>query len=223
MDFRAFLRAVWADWLALMTTIGSLVFTVIGVGFYDQPVPRWIFFAIAIVCAIAAVIRIWTKEHRMALQREAAISAPEAWREQGERFNQYDITGRSGQIDVCWIWPEGKEDSREWYLNVTDSSEEQALKLVIREAGARLKHSVYIRDNHFHLLERTDDFSRWCEAVIFALETPYRISSSGETSDSRGKYRNKVAADFHVLSRLVCQRIATEEFCVNIGGPLTRS
>jgi len=77
MDVNDFLAALFGDWVALMSGIGSVVLLVLSLtAFYNKPTPRWIVIAVAAICFFLASVRVWTTEHRKYLE-EARKNTPQ--------------------------------------------------------------------------------------------------------------------------------------------------
>lgn len=70
MDLKDFINALVGDWVALMSGIASVVLTIVGIAKKWKQVPRWTFWAAAVVCFFFASARVWTTEHRARLQAE---------------------------------------------------------------------------------------------------------------------------------------------------------
>jgi hypothetical protein len=62
MDFLGFLRALYSDWVGLMSGIGSIVSTVVGF-FQHEGQRRKLFVALSVFCFFIGSVRVWTKEH----------------------------------------------------------------------------------------------------------------------------------------------------------------
>jgi hypothetical protein len=63
MDFWAFCKALFSDWVSLMSGAFSVVFTIIGL-LRPAANQRKIFGILAFFCSLLACARIWTTEHR---------------------------------------------------------------------------------------------------------------------------------------------------------------
>jgi hypothetical protein len=66
MDLQAFLAAISADWITLMSGIASVILLIAGVARGWEKVPRWAFWTMAALCFFFASARVWTVEHRSA-------------------------------------------------------------------------------------------------------------------------------------------------------------
>jgi len=64
MDFQAFLSALVADWVSMMSGIASVVLLIASVVRKWDAVPRWAFWVAATTCFFFASVRVWTTEHR---------------------------------------------------------------------------------------------------------------------------------------------------------------
>jgi hypothetical protein len=70
-QLRIFARAVWKDWLALMSGIASVGLAIVG-KVTQEPLLGWLFWGAAVFCFVAAAYRVWAKEyeHSIALQKQ---------------------------------------------------------------------------------------------------------------------------------------------------------
>jgi hypothetical protein len=75
LDGRNYLKALSTDWVALMSSLASLVLTFIPLMSDAKRVPDWTYWLAAAICLIVASYRVWLKEHR-ALIAERAKSEP---------------------------------------------------------------------------------------------------------------------------------------------------
>lgn len=66
----AFFLAVFNDWIALFGGIVSILLTFAGI-YVDADTYKRLIFAAAIICAVAALFRVWLLEHRRAIRAEA--------------------------------------------------------------------------------------------------------------------------------------------------------
>src|SRR5207247_10409347 len=76
MDFRSFLRAISADWVSLMSGIGSIVLLFASLLFQ---ISGWPVLIVAAICFFIAAIRVWTKEHRQAECLRVSIGSSDRW------------------------------------------------------------------------------------------------------------------------------------------------
>jgi hypothetical protein len=68
-EIRQFLRALWQDWLALMSSLASVTLSAIG-AWYEKAMPGLAFWIAAIVCLLFAAFRVWQQEHQTVMQLE---------------------------------------------------------------------------------------------------------------------------------------------------------
>jgi hypothetical protein len=74
MEITQFFEAIWRDWVARVSGIGSVVLLVLGLWpFYDKPIPRWIVLNIGLACFFFAAASVWTDEHRLRIQKEKEL------------------------------------------------------------------------------------------------------------------------------------------------------
>jgi len=75
VEFKAFFDAIAADWVALMSGIGSIVLLLLGLTvYYKKPLPRWTIIAVGVICFVFAAVRIWTTEHRLRVATDAKFT-----------------------------------------------------------------------------------------------------------------------------------------------------
>ena len=91
MDLGGFFRALASDMVALLSGIGSVGLLVVGLIYWDKPIPRWITLLVSALCFVLAAIRIWEKE------RKQAEFYKEALRQEQERAQQPDVA-------LVWDW-----------------------------------------------------------------------------------------------------------------------
>lgn len=73
MDIKDFFVALMGDWVVLMSGVASVVLAVVGIAKKWEKVPRWAFWLAAIVCFFLASARVWTTEHKTALQLQSQL------------------------------------------------------------------------------------------------------------------------------------------------------
>jgi hypothetical protein len=73
MDFQAFLSALMADWVSLMSGIVSVVLLIVGSVRKWDTMPRWAIWTAAAVCFFFASVRVWTTEHRAYIKVQSQI------------------------------------------------------------------------------------------------------------------------------------------------------
>ncbi len=73
MDLQGFFSAIFADWVALMSGIASVVLTILGVVRKWDTLPRRVLLIAALVCFFFAAARVWTGEHRARLLAESHL------------------------------------------------------------------------------------------------------------------------------------------------------
>jgi hypothetical protein len=102
MFVREYARALWEDWVALMSGVASVVFAVWAAYFPPADVfaARTLLWVAAVLCFLVSSYRIWANEHRKLL-------------EETERHTSPNPTGRIGEV---YIEDTGTERQEESYL-----------------------------------------------------------------------------------------------------------
>ena len=98
MDFGGFFRALAADMVALLSGIGSVVLLLIGLIYWEKPIPRWITLVVSALCFIFAAIRIWERE------RKATEFYRESLRQEREQAQQPDVA-------LVWDWTDEEKSA----------------------------------------------------------------------------------------------------------------
>ncbi|HEY6770098.1 MAG TPA: hypothetical protein VI386_35605 [Candidatus Sulfotelmatobacter sp.] len=99
MDLKEFLLAFTSDWVSLMSGIASVAITIIGLAKKWDQVPRWTFWAAAVLCFFFGSCRIWTAEHRKYLT-ETEKNNPQLVIKLGQLYGMPSADGKNTIVAV---------------------------------------------------------------------------------------------------------------------------